>query len=201
VGPACVALTCPRGAPTNSGGPAAGAIMTTSNGGALSTKPDAGGAYDVARVARPLWSPKASLAFAAAGGAIPAFADRFCGPAPVAITKPASAPGAGLTIDRSSDLALQWTGGAGGDLELVLRDEDAGASSTVEVRCFFAASAGQATVPKAALARIGAGPHAIASYLWMRKIALPAGTCVELTAVTTNESAQGGPFNGPATYQ
>ena len=198
-GAGCVAVTCPGGAGKNPAGPAAGAITAKSTGGTIVTKPDATGAYDVAGLAGALWTnPKGALTFAAAGGAIPAFGETFCGPPSATITKPAAAPGAGLTIDRASDLAVQWTGGAVGNLEIRLRDEGA----SLEVRCFFTGSAGQGTVPKAALAKIGAGAHTIASYIWVRKIGLPQGTCVELTGVNTNVSAAGGvPFNGAATFQ
>jgi hypothetical protein len=201
-GAGCTAVTCPRGGAKNAAGPEAGPITVKSNGGTIVTKPDATGAYDVAGLASALWTmPKAALAFSAAGGAIPAFGETFCGPPSATITKPAAAPGAGLTIDRAADLAVQWTGGTVGDLEVVLRDDDA-ASSTVEVRCFFTGASGQGTVPKAALAKIGAGAHTVASYIWVRKIGSGGGTCVELTGVNTNVSAAGAvPFNGAATFQ
>jgi hypothetical protein len=201
VGTACVAVTCPSGAPKNPAGPEAGAITAKSNGGSILTKPDAMGAYDVAGFPSALWSQaKAALTFAAAGGAVPMFSETFCGPPSATITTPAAAPGAGLTIDRASDLAVQWTGGAVGDLELVARDLGAGGAS-VEVRCFFTGSAGQGTVPKAALAKMSAGPHTVASYIWVRKISLPQGTCVELTGVNTNVGAGNAPWNGSAIFQ
>jgi hypothetical protein len=201
VGAACVALTCPAGAPQNPAGPAAGAITAKSNGGSIVTKPDAAGAYDVAGFASALWSqPKAALTFTAAGGAVPTFSDTFCGPSSATITSPAAAPGAGLTIDRASDLAVQWTGGAVGDLEFAARDDGA-AGGSVEVRCFFTGSAGQGTVPRAALAKLGAGAHAVASYIWVRKISGSQGTCVELTGVNTNVGAGNAPWNGSATFQ
>jgi hypothetical protein len=200
-GMGCVAVTCPAGA-KNPAGPEAGAITAKSNGGMIVTKADATGAYDVAGLAATLWSqPMAALTFSAAGGGVPAFSETFCGPASATITKPAAAPGAGLTVDRASDLAVQWTGGAVGDLEIVMRDAGA-AGGSLEVRCFFTGATGQGTVPKAALAKISAGTHTIASYTWVRKISLPQGTCVELTGVQTNVSAAGGvPFNGSAAFQ
>jgi hypothetical protein len=201
-GMGCVAVTCPRGAPKNPAGPEAGAITAKSNGGSIVTKADGTGAYDVAGLAGALWSqPKAALAFAAAGGGVPVFGETFCGPPSAIITKPGAAPGAGLTIDRASDLAVQWTGGTVGDLEFVARDDGAAGGSSVEVRCFFTGSAGQGTVPKAALAKIGAGAHTVASYIWVRKISLPQGTCVELTGVNTNVGAADAPWNGSATFQ
>ncbi|HVU52337.1 MAG TPA: hypothetical protein VHL80_16700, partial [Polyangia bacterium] len=202
VGTACVAVTCPSGAPRNPAGPEAGAITARSNGGSIVTKPDGTGAYDVAGFASALWSsPKAALTFSAAGGGVPTFGDTFCGPPPATLTKPATAPGAGLTIDRASDLAVTWTGGAVGDLELLARDDGAAGGASVEVRCFFTGSAGQGTVPKAALAKMTAGPHAVASYIWVRKISLPQGACVELTGVNTNVGASNAPWNGSAMFQ
>jgi hypothetical protein len=203
VGAACTAFICPRGGGANPAGPEAGAITVTSNAGQLVTKPGGNGVYSVVQTSHALWTlPKASLKLAAAGGAIPAFGDMFCGTSPVTIAKPVGVPGA-MTIDRTADLPVTWTGGGGGDLEIVLRDDTTSAASSVEVRCFFTASTGQGTVPKAALAKIGAGAHTLASYLWMRKIGGAGGTCVELTGVTTNASSAGAtaPFNGNATYQ
>jgi hypothetical protein len=201
-GTGCAAVTCPASGAKNPAGPEAGPITAKSNGGTIVTKPDATGAYDVAGLASALWTmPKAALTFAAAGGALPAFSETFCGPVSAVITAPAAAPGAGLTIDGASDLAVQWTGGAVGDLEIVLRDEAAAAGSTVEVRCFFTGASGQGTVPRAALAKIGAGTHAVASFIWVRKIGGAGGTCVELTGVNTNVSAGGAPWNGTATFR
>ena len=52
------------------------------------------------------------------------------------------------------------------------------------------------------LSTVTAGTHAVSSSMWVRKIGLPSGTCVELTGVVTNVSAAGGvPFNGNATFQ
>ena len=202
-GMGCTAVTCPGGLGRGPGGPEAGAITAKSSGGTIVTKPDATGAYDVAGLASALWSqPGAALTFAAAGGAVPMFSETFCGPAAATITKPAAAPGAALTIDRAADLPVAWTGGAVGDLEIVLHEDGGAVGSSVEVRCFFTGSAGQGTVPKAALAKMSPGTHAVASYIWVRKISLPQGTCVELTGVNTNVSAAGGvPWYGAATFQ
>jgi hypothetical protein len=202
-GGSCVALTCPKSARPAVTGPEAGAITAKSNGGMIVTKPGAGGAYDVGALGRALWSlPKTALAFSAAGGAIGAFGETFCGPPPITISKPAGVPGAGLTIDRATDLALQWTSAPVGDLEFVLRDDTDLASPSVEVRCTFVAAAGQGTVPKAALAKLGAGARTVASFLWVRKIGLGSGTCVELTGIQTNNAADGAtPFFGAATFQ
>ncbi|HSZ83562.1 MAG TPA: hypothetical protein VLA14_14850 [Polyangia bacterium] len=203
IGGSCVAYTCPRAAATPAGGMAAGAITATSSGGVLITRPDAAGAYDVVGISRALWmTPEAALTFSAAGGAIAAFGETFCGPTGAMLTKPAGAPGAGFTIDRASDLAFEWTGGAVGDLEIVFHDDTTAPAPTVDVRCFFTGATGQGTVPKAALGKIGPGAHAVASYLWVRKIGgASSGNCVELTGITTNASSTGAPFNGTATYQ
>jgi hypothetical protein len=169
----------------------------------MTTVPSADGTYDVATSSRALWTlPKAALTFSAAGGATPAFGETFCGPPGATITTPAAAPGAGLTIDRATDLALKWTGGTVGDLEVVLRDDTRVPDTTVEVRCFFVGSSGQGTVPKAALQMIGPGAHPTASYIWVREIGIASGgTCVELTGIATNLAAAGGPWNGNAAFQ
>jgi hypothetical protein len=204
VGAGCTAFTCPRGT-GNPAGSSAGTITATSNGGTLTTKPGPSGVYEDAELPRALWNaPKAALTFAAAGATVPAFGETFCGPTPVMITSPAGVPGAGLTIDRSTDLPVAWTGGAGGDLEILLRDDTSVVGASIQIQCFFTASSGQGTVPKAALAKIGAGAHTVASFLWMRKIGGGGSSwCEELTAIMTNNSSTGAgaPFNGTATYQ
>jgi hypothetical protein len=204
VGAACTADTC-MGTSNDRAEPQAGTITASSNGGMIVVTPDANGYYADRVVASALWTmPMAALTFTAAGGVVPAFSETFCGPVSATITKPASppgvGPGGGLTIDRSADLDVEWTGGAVGDLEIVLTD-DSDAATTIAVHCLFTGASGQGTVPKAALAKISAGAHAITSNMWVRKISLPAGTCVEVTGVITNVSTAGGvPFNGDATF-
>jgi hypothetical protein len=204
VGAACTADTC-MGTSNYRAEPQAGTITASSNGGMIVVTPDAMGYNADSVVGSALWTmPMAALTFTAAGGVVPAFSETFCGPVSATITKPASPPGVGpgrgLTIDRSADLGVEWTGGAVGDLEVVLTD-DSDAPTTVAVHCLFTGASGRGTVPKAALAKISAGAHAIASNLWVRKISLPAGTCVEVTGVITNVSAVGGiPFGGDATF-
>jgi len=204
VGAACTADTCMRTSAYRAE-PQAGTITASSNGGTIVITPDSMGYYADSVAGSALWTMlSAALTFTAEGGVVPQFSETFCGPVSATITKPASPPGVGpgrgLTIDRSADLAIEWTGGAVGDLEVVLTD-DSSAASTVAVHCLFAGASGQGTVPKAALAKISAGSHAIASNLWVRKISLPVGTCVEVTGVVTNVSGVGGiPFGGDATF-
>lgn len=199
----CAVLTCPHNATPGAAGPAAGVITAKSSGGVLTTTPGANGSYDVGQLPSPLWTPMAALAFSAAGGATPAFGETFCGPTGATITAPAGPPSA-LTIDRASDLQAKWTGSMAGDLEFVFRDDTSNAAARVEVQCFFTTASGQGTIGKAALAKIGAGQHTLASYNWVRKIGGGGtGICAELTAIMTNASSAGAsvPFNGTATFQ
>jgi len=205
VGAACTALTCAR-AGNYTSQPQAGTITAKSSGGFIAIAPDAMGVYAEGLLASALWTmPKSALTFTAAGGVIPAFSETFCGPASATITippsPPGSGPGRGLSIDRSVDLAFQWAGGTVGDLEVAITDDSA-AAARIDVRCFFPGASGQGAVPQAALAKISPGTHTIASNMWVRKISLPTGTCVELTGVITNVSATGAiPFNGDATFR
>jgi len=199
----CSVLTCPHDAAPAAAGPAAGAITAKSSGGVLTTTPGANGVYDTGQLASPLWTPMAALTFAAAGGATPAFGETFCGPSGATITAPAGAPST-LTVDRANDLQAKWTGSMAGDLEFVFRDDTSNAAARVEVQCFFTTASGQGTIGKAALAKIGAGQHTLASYIWVRKIGGGgSGICAELTAIMTNASSAGAgmPFNGTATFQ
>jgi hypothetical protein len=205
VGAACTAFSCARTGNTP-GEPQAGTITAKSSGGFIAITPDPTGVYAQGVLTSALWTkPKSALTFAAAGGVIPAFSDTFCGPTSAMITMPSSPPGSGpgrgLSIDRSVDLAVQWTGGAVGDLEVAITDDTA-AAARIDVRCFFTGASGQGTVPQAALVKISPGTHSIASNMWVRKISLPTGTCVELTGVITNVSAAGAiPFNGDAMFR
>ena len=59
----------------------------------------------------------------------------------------------------------------------------------------------QGNVPNAALAKIGAGSRAVSSTLWVRKIGISGGNCIELTGVINNDSAATHqPFNGLAMF-
>lgn len=197
----CRVLTCPHPAPPLTPGPAAGAITVKSSGGSMTTHPDAQGNYEVVKLASPLWSPMAALAFSAAGGATPSFGENFCGPPGVTLSAPATVPSAALVVNRNADLALSWTGSNVGDVELMIRD-DSNAASSIEVQCFFTAASGQGSVPAAALGKISPGAHTLASYTWVREIGIAAGgTCTELTGVMTNFGAGAKPFNGVATFQ
>lgn len=194
----CRVLTCPKTPAAATPGSAVGAITAKSSGGTMTTTPDAQGSYDVVKLGSPLWSPMAALAFSALGP--PAFGETFCGPPGVTFAAPATAPSAALVVNRADDLALSWSGSNVGDVELVARD-DSGVSR-LELQCFFTAESGKGSVPKAALGKLSAGVHTLASFTWVRKIGIAGGgACTELTAIMTNFGAGSAPFNGPATFQ
>ncbi|HTM46552.1 MAG TPA: hypothetical protein VL137_16455 [Polyangiaceae bacterium] len=203
-GASCSVLSCPRNAATNPGGPSAGVVSAVADGASLMLAPSASGAYDTVHKAQRMWlMPKAGLTLSTAGADVSAVSEMFCGPPSLTLTAPAQAPGTTLSINRTSDLALLWSGSTVGQLEFVVYDETSAPSPIVEVRCFFDASANQGTVPMTALGQVSAGMHTVGSYLWVRKIGIGAdGVCVELTGITTNLSAaSNAPFNGAAMFQ
>jgi hypothetical protein len=75
-------------------------------------------------------------------------------PAQPDFTTPTFPTSTSLTIDRSSDFHVAWTGGDGGTVTLQLQTNSAQAEI---VRCTYDASADSATIPTAALQQVQAG--------------------------------------------
>jgi hypothetical protein len=91
----------------------------------------------------------------AAGGEAPAFSGSLQVPGDVSVTRPAPTTGYVVTIARTSDLVVEWTGGTIGDVAIGLVPTDRAARGGLT--CAFPAAAGHGTVAAAALAELPAG--------------------------------------------
>ena len=110
--------------------------------------------------AEPLVTGGVSSTCAAAGADVPAFTKSITAPTKATITSPAK-PATYLTINRSQDFSVSWTGGGTGQVQVALNSMEA----DQRLFCRFEASAGTGKVPAAALATLatGTGGFAMAS--------------------------------------
>jgi hypothetical protein len=97
-----------------------------------------------------LWQGGETLTVSAAGADVPAFSATVIGPANSTVTMPADPSPAMLTVDRSMDLTLAWTGGS-----QTLKVDVVTVGATIE--CRFSASAGTGTISKSLLGMLSAG--------------------------------------------
>jgi hypothetical protein len=136
-------------------GVSAGIINVTGTTQPIMMMPTASKTYDTFMVANPLFSGGENITFAAAGADVPAFTKSITAPTKATITAPAkpSATSPYLTISRSQDFSLSWTGGGTGLVQLALNSN----SAEQRLFCRFEASAGSGKVPSAALAMLPAG--------------------------------------------
>jgi hypothetical protein len=95
-----------------------------------------------------------NLTIRSTGADAPAFMLTFTAPARASITMPAkpAVAGSSITIDRSGDFPVAWTGGGAGEVYVVI-----GSNAGYSMTCEFAASAGSGTIPAAALSLLTAG--------------------------------------------
>lgn len=107
--------------------------------------------------------------FAFSGGTVPAFRGEVVQPEGITLIapefpKPVSPedPGAPLTIDRSSDLPIAWTGGEPGAVAYV-RIED---KNTRRLACAFPVSARSAVVPASLLGQLAANEEPADINIW-----------------------------------
>jgi hypothetical protein len=148
---ACEVKTCTTPSETVS----AGAITITGAAEAITLTPAADHTYATFMTAMPLFAGGESITFSAAGAEVPAFTASITTPAKATITSPAKpTPNAPyLNINRTLDMTVRWTGDGTGQVQVALN------SSNAEHRlfCRFDASAGEGTLPTAALMTLDAG--------------------------------------------
>ncbi len=143
---------------TSTGPVNAGAITVTGTRQPITLATGRDGTYDLFQATAPLYAGGETITFDAAGADVPAFEVDIMAPHEVHITAPAE-PATVLTINRSRDLNVTWSGGNAGRLQIVLYGPGQGAESLF---CRFAANAGTGTIPMAALAMLGAGQGSFA---------------------------------------
>jgi hypothetical protein len=105
-----------------------------------------------------LWtSSKAATVTVSGSAQVPAFSLGVTTPNPITVTSPVAqigSTGATYTISRSGDLAVTWTGGVNGTVNVTLSSSDAPAGSA-SISCMVDASAGAVTVPGAFMSQLG----------------------------------------------
>jgi len=138
---------------------ASAGVITISgqNAGTVEMEPKSGVYLPGANFPR-AWRPGDALSISASGEEVPAFAGTLVAPDELELRAPRSMPsttGIGLdfgVLSRSSDLPVEWTGGAWTEAELVL--SHAAEKRSVVIRCELISS--PTIVPVAALSRLGA---------------------------------------------
>lgn len=146
----CSLYTCPTEFPPTTYH-SAGTITITGATRPITLTPMTDKIYET-YVTQALFGGGENLRASATGDDIVAFAGMVTAPARITITAPA-APGSGsLTIDRAQPFHATWTGASTGNV--VLRFSG---PTGATLACSYAASAGAAEVPAAALAMVPAG--------------------------------------------
>ena len=98
------------------------------------------------------WGPGASVALSANGKVFPGFAQQtVVMPEMVTMTAPSANAKGKFVLPTSSDLAVEWSGGAGGTTMIV---QAASTDGTAGFSCYWDASSGAGDVPQAALAAL-----------------------------------------------
>jgi hypothetical protein len=145
----CKVRTCTGGTPSTPTSVSAGTI-TVEGKETLILTPDATNDYELAGGTGLLWDPGQTITISAAGAEVPAFTHALQASSPVTVTSPAAPPAdTPLSLDRSKDFVLTWTGGTTGAVTTLWKVE--GTDPFVSIQCAFAASDGEGTVPAAAL--------------------------------------------------
>ncbi len=147
---ACTVQKCANSAPVSNNN--AGIITVTGGAPGTSTLTPSGDTYAPVMMNTLYWTAPLTLSVTAAGGDVPAFSTSVSAPSLITVTSPAPPNqdmlGPPMSILKSSDLALAWTGGsAGSDVEFTLTS----LPGDYLVRCKYAAANGAGTVPSAIL--------------------------------------------------
>ena len=150
IGP-CYLYMCPTTVPPvmyASGG----VVTVTGLTQAVSLAPDGSKMYAPFTTQQSLMTGGENLTIRGAGADAPAFMLTVKAPNRVSITTPAKPAASGITIDRSVDFPVAWTGGGTGEVGIVI-----GSNQGYSMQCTYPAAAGTGTIPKAALAMMTAG--------------------------------------------
>jgi hypothetical protein len=134
--------------------------------------------------------PGAMVTATGAGGAdLPAFgAESVVAPGEITMTSPACMPGGCPDLDRTTDLALAWTGGGAGKVTADLSTSSE--TTSTSIFCTFAAAGGTGTIPSTLLTKLGKagdpGISGIESFIPSNEVSFTVG------AATTTFSVQAG---------
>ena len=153
---ACEIATCTNLAGTQA---EAGTVAITGGTQNVALTPETDKTYTTLTTTTALFTGGETLKATALGGDVPAFTATVTAPTLAKITSPAKPASFMLAVDRAHDLAVTWTGGGGGKLQVFV------SGGNKQVTCRFDASAGAGTVPAAVLGMLptGSGSFAMAS--------------------------------------
>jgi hypothetical protein len=127
------------------------------DGGTLQLALGDGGFYTRTETAQ-LWNAGAMIRVSASGATVPAFmSPPLAAPDSITLTAPMCTIGQCGNVVRTMPLALSWSGGTTGDLDLNIFATGGGTSGSASVRCTFAASTGTGMVPATLLGDLPAG--------------------------------------------
>jgi hypothetical protein len=165
----CTLTRCHYTQPGSPSPPArsAGTVSVTGGVMPLSISPAADETYKTALVQQALWNGGEYVTLAGSGGDVPAFSLVLAAPNAVAVSSPAlPATGSGLTLDRSHDLQLQWSGQSAGELQFVAATTNN--VDLAQVACSFAVTLGAGSVPSQLLGALAPGPGTIGAQVVTR---------------------------------
>lgn len=156
---ACLIQTCPVSQPPP---PFVSAGNLTLSGGArtITLMPRADKGYTVSSDGtQALWSGGEMLSFSATGADVPAFTASLVAPGPIAITSPTAPSGGGkLSVSRTSDLTMTWTGGGSAQFRGGITAVYNNGASSAAVVCTAPASAGSFTIPASLIGQLPQSP-------------------------------------------
>jgi hypothetical protein len=96
-----------------------------------------------------------SLTFTASGGSLPGFPPRRVKtPSEIQLVSPPTANVPTPVLDRATDLALRWTGGGEGDVNVHLTGRAGSIAGRTSISCSFPAKDGEGRVPREFLAHL-----------------------------------------------
>ena len=100
-----------------------------------------------------LWAGGEDISVKAAGDTVPAFAQKVKAPSIVTLTEP-TLPAAGqqLTVDRTKEMKITWTGGTSGDVQVAI--SGSAGNKLTSISCTFPASNSNGAITAAALGKL-----------------------------------------------
>jgi hypothetical protein len=136
-------------------GPVAGVSVsagdiTVSGGTSPITMPGSKYGYQYTSTLGPIFSSGDVVRVAASGATAPPFTATVTIPQSLSVTSPAAAYGT-VTMSRTSDVTIAWTGGGTDNVQVEL---DQYAPQAITIVCAFPASAGSGTIPLAAVSNL-----------------------------------------------
>lgn len=154
--------------------------------------------YQSAGVNRRIFQTGEAITASAAGRTIPAFTSpQVSAPAEITWLTPAFSYQSEASLAKSRALAVGWSGGANGQVEVEVRTGGPGSSGDRIVRCAFDAASGSGTIPASAMAILettrGVDVFGAASFMAVNKATF--GTGSFQTTLRVESSPGDSPFS------